>query len=510
MKKGRTGISIIANIVSVVVSVGVSFFLTPFLISSIGKEAYSFYPLANNFVSYMTIITLALNSMASRFITIELTKGNTDKANRYFSSVFYSNIILSAVLIIPMIVIVSLIDHFLNVPDGLLPDVRFMFALMFCSMLINLISSVFGVATFAKERMDLRAGQDISVNIIRALLYILLFSLFRPTIVFLGIVSCMAALLNGGFQFVFSRVLMPECKLRITSFDRGSVFLLIKSGIWNSINSVGSVLTMSISVLLANTLLGASAAGDLSIIQTLPHLISSVISAVYGVFLSKIAVMYAHGNAKATVEYVKYTQKVLGIICNIPVVIIMILGKYFFKLWVPGENAAYLHILSIITLFPVMIHSCMWTVYGLNVTNNKLKVPAFGLVITGIISIMSTFILIKTTNLGIYSIAISSSITNGLFYMLFIPIYAARKMDISGFSFFPTIIKTILFGFGYLLLTYPLQSVFESLITNWFMLIFVGGILEIIGVIVYFIVIFNNSERKEVLHAITGIFNKNR
>ena len=503
MKKGRTGISIIANIVSVVVSVGVSFFLTPFLINSIGKEAYSFYPLANNFVSYMTIITLALNSMASRFITIELTKGNTDKANRYFSSVFYSNIILSAVLIIPMIVIVSLIDHFLNVPDGLLPDVRFMFALMFCSMLINLISSVFGVATFAKERMDLRAGQDISVNIIRALLYILLFSLFRPTIVFLGIVSCMAALLNGGFQFVFSRILMPECKLRITSFDRGSVFLLIKSGIWNSINSVGSVLTMSISVLLANTLLGASAAGDLSIIQTLPHLISAVISAVYGVFLSKIAVMYAHGNAKATVEYVKYTQKVLGIICNIPVVIIMILGKYFFKLWVPGENAAYLHILSIITLFPVMIHSCMWTVYGLNVTNNKLKVPALGLVVTGIFSIFLTILLIKTTNLGLYSISISSSLTNGSFYLLFIPIYAAKKMNINAFSFYPSIIKTIVFDILMIIITIPLQGVFSTVISSWFRLFLIGGVLEIICVGLYFIFVFSKEDRIPLLKSLS-------
>ena len=39
---------------SLFISIGVSFILTPFLIEHIGKEAYGFFPLANNFVTYIT------------------------------------------------------------------------------------------------------------------------------------------------------------------------------------------------------------------------------------------------------------------------------------------------------------------------------------------------------------------------------------------------------------------------------------------------------------------------
>ena len=131
MKNSRLGISLVANIISTLVSLGVSFVLTPYLIRTIGKEAYSFFPLANNFVSYMTIFSLALNSMVSRFITIAIAENKLGKAHTYFSTVFFSNIILSIFLLIPIFIIIALIDQFLDIPSGQLVDVRILFILIF-------------------------------------------------------------------------------------------------------------------------------------------------------------------------------------------------------------------------------------------------------------------------------------------------------------------------------------------------------------------------------------------
>ena len=99
-------LNFVTSIISMIVSLGISFVLTPYLIENLGKEAYAFYPIANNFVSYMTIITMTLNSMASRFITIEISRQNKKKAQEYFSSVLGANIVLASLLLIPMICIV--------------------------------------------------------------------------------------------------------------------------------------------------------------------------------------------------------------------------------------------------------------------------------------------------------------------------------------------------------------------------------------------------------------------
>ena len=49
--KKQVAINMVANIVSYSANILISFVLTPFLINTLGKETYSFYPIANTIVS---------------------------------------------------------------------------------------------------------------------------------------------------------------------------------------------------------------------------------------------------------------------------------------------------------------------------------------------------------------------------------------------------------------------------------------------------------------------------
>lgn len=62
----QMSINIIASIVSFAVTVGINFFLTPYLVKEVGSDAYGFIGLANNFVQYATIVTTALNSISGK------------------------------------------------------------------------------------------------------------------------------------------------------------------------------------------------------------------------------------------------------------------------------------------------------------------------------------------------------------------------------------------------------------------------------------------------------------
>ena len=62
----------------------ISFFLSPYITKALGVEANGFVTLANQFVGYISLITIALTSMASRFISINIFKKNYEEANRYF------------------------------------------------------------------------------------------------------------------------------------------------------------------------------------------------------------------------------------------------------------------------------------------------------------------------------------------------------------------------------------------------------------------------------------------
>ena len=97
-KKQQLIINLSASFVSYGVTLLIGFFLSPFIVRTIGVEANGFVSLANNFVSYASLITLALNSLAGRYITISLVKGDIKEANRYFASVYYANIAIASAL----------------------------------------------------------------------------------------------------------------------------------------------------------------------------------------------------------------------------------------------------------------------------------------------------------------------------------------------------------------------------------------------------------------------------
>ena len=75
-------VNLVASLVNFVVNIGIGFAITPFIVGRVGAEAYGFVGLANNMVGYASLFTIALNSVAGRFITVAYHQGDKGKADR--------------------------------------------------------------------------------------------------------------------------------------------------------------------------------------------------------------------------------------------------------------------------------------------------------------------------------------------------------------------------------------------------------------------------------------------
>ena len=124
----RLLVNLIATAIAFAVQFGVNFILTPYIVNSLGSEAYSYIPIATNFVGYANIVSVAVYSMTSRFVSVEYNKGRPDRAEVFFNSALVSNLVVSLALLIPSILVTLNIKHIINVPDNLLPDVQLTFA----------------------------------------------------------------------------------------------------------------------------------------------------------------------------------------------------------------------------------------------------------------------------------------------------------------------------------------------------------------------------------------------
>jgi O-antigen/teichoic acid export membrane protein len=437
-------INLVATIMSYVVSLGVSFLISPYLVKSLGKGTYSFYSISNNFVTYMMILVNALNGMTARFITIEIVKKNDAEANNIFKSVLISNMILCSAFIIPIAFIVANLENILSIPPQSVMDVKLLFVFVCLAMIIRAMTSVYSVSTIAVDRIDLRSYSEIALCILRVLVYTLIFFFYYPRIYYIGIAIVLEAFINMFIQIILTRKLLPQINISKAIFVWKHVKNLLLAGIWNSINSLGNTLLLGMTILLANIFINESASGNISITHMMVGMINGAITAIVLVFIPRLLRKYAQANKEELISEVKKSQKIVGIITNIIIAGIIVLGRDFYSLWMPTVDSGELYVITIIQVIPLLIVGNVWTVYSINMVANKMKTPAIFISCVGLLNIIISLLAVKVLGQNEYAILITSSILSVIYHFVFIPIYGAICINTFKSTFYPCILKSII------------------------------------------------------------------
>ncbi|HJB25594.1 MAG TPA: oligosaccharide flippase family protein [Firmicutes bacterium] len=498
MNKKRMIINLFASLVSFGVSMGISFFLTPYLTEVLGTEAYGYIGLANNFVSYASIVTVALNSMAGRFITIEIHRGNQQKADEYFNSILLSNVFLSVVISLISLIIILNIQTLLKVSDRLVQDVQITFAVAFLNFVFTVVTAVFTVAPFARNRLDVQSIRTILGNLIKLIVTLGLIAFFTPKIYYISIGVLACSVFMAGADIFLTKKMLPEVKVNPRHFNFQAVKEVLSAGIWNSLNSLSYVLLMGLDLLLANLFVGETAMGMLSIAKTIPTALQSLIVAISGIFTPQFTILYAKKQGKELVSSVKYSIKVLSLIMTVPIAGLIIFGTDFYHLWLPGKTAAEIQtiqILSLMTLVPKLVSAYIDSLYAINTVTNHLKVPVLVNLGLGVANTVLVLILLKTTSLGVYGIAIANAIMLFLKVVFFVPSYAASNLGQKLTIFYPAFFRAVISSVLIMVLFAFLGNFF--VIDSWLDLILVALGCGVVGYLFNILILLTRQERKE-------------
>ena len=154
----RTAFNLLCGIAEHAISACLALIITPFLIKRLGIELYGLYPIVLEISAFFGIAFGVINSTSARYIAIEEEQGNTDNASKYFSSAFFSNLIIGVAAILPMTLSVVFADRFLKIPKDELTDLRVFMCLVFASVIVDAVASAFGSVYYVTNRLDIRSG----------------------------------------------------------------------------------------------------------------------------------------------------------------------------------------------------------------------------------------------------------------------------------------------------------------------------------------------------------------
>lgn len=430
MNNKRLMISLAATIVAFITNICIGFFLTPYIVNHVGSEAYGFVSLANNFTGYAQILTIAINSMAGRFITIAYHQKRYDDLNEYFTSVLYSNIIIGVVLLIPAVLCVQFLERIINISSELITDVKFLFATIFITFFLTLLNSVYSTATFVSNRKDIEAKRNIESYVIKAMVMILLYFFFKPRVLYVGL----ATISTVGYCLIaniyYTKKLLPEVNVKKKHFSKEKTYELIKSGIWNSISRLSAVLSEGLDLLITNLFIDSITMGVLAVAKMIPGIISTMIGTIGGVFAPNYTIAYAKNDRQELLRKIRQSVLILSAISNVCLVVLIAIGSDFFKLWVPNENAELLQALSIITIAGLSINGGLQCIFNIFTITNKIRANSIASILCSIVNIIVVFVLLNTTELGVFAVAGVSTVTTILRNLLFSVPYAAHCIKI--------------------------------------------------------------------------------
>ncbi len=508
-ERKRFFINTFAQVFSFAISLSITFFLTPFIVGKLGSAAYGFVGLASSFVSYTQLITVALNSMAGRFITISVHKGDVETAKKYFSSVFYSNLILIGIISTISILAIYNLESIIQIPKPLLTDVKLLFGCMFLNSFINVLFNVYNVCTFIRNRLDLSSIRVIISNILKALILIGLFYFFTPSVWFIGLAFIISSLYIVATNFQFRKLLTPELYVNHKYFDFQKIKELFNAGIWNVISRINGILGHGLDLLLANLFIGPTQMGILAITRRIPTLMLTFYEKINSVFAPNWTKLYAQDRWDEFHKSLLKSIRFFGTISFIPLSILFIYCEWFYKLWLPSQEAHKLYILTIVACTDLPFAMPLQPLYNVYPIVNKIR--ANSLCGLGLHIITIVFVLIGITHTNdtwkqMFIIAATRAIFGLIKSLTFLPLYGGYCAKINPILLYKNTFKSI-FAFGILsVVLFLIKTAFSHV--SWTSLGLSVLLSCIIGGIIGYILILDSDDKKIVKEI--GTKTKNR
>ncbi|ABN07065.1 polysaccharide biosynthesis protein [Methanocorpusculum labreanum Z] len=488
--------NLLSNLAYLTINLVIGLALVPFFLETLGESAYGLIPLATSFTSFITLFIDVVNEAISRYLTIDLQRGDRKKAVITFNTSLIGTLVI-LLIVTPIGLIFALLSPTIfNIGDTVATDVIWLFALVIISVLIRAWSSNFSVILFAYNRIDLKNHVNNTNLIAQIISVVLLFTLLEPTLPFVGLSYLIAACMALFLSIVFSRKICPFLNISITAFSLFHLKEILSTAFWLAILRMGVVLRNQAALIITNIVLGSIVATEFSLVLTWNTLIVGLLGLITTCFSPMIFSYRAKDNKESMVTFTAFSVKIVTLLTALLVGLVCVFSSQLMTIWV-GQNYADLSLLVWITVIASIFmvqFSCCGSITAAYI---RVRTPGLIYLVAGGFNVILALTLSLVFNMGIYGIALATTITTLITDGLFGPIYAAHILKAPLITF----VKPAFPGYVALLILLVLGFLFMQVvsISGIVPTFLAGGSIATVYCVILWCAVLNKGERKNIL-----------
>jgi membrane protein EpsK len=389
-----------------------------------GIAQYGMYPLTKNIVEYFSLVTSLVVVPAGRNLMMELSRGNTQQANKVFNSFFFGVVFLLC-FVMPVLFFVVLYSPTLikSLPD-FAPDIRLLFAAVSFSFILNALSAPFGLAPFVKNLLYLKNIGDLMEQIVFASLAALLSGFAGWGLSALALATSTRAIIRLSWTVTCKMRLLPQLSIRMASFDFKYLQDILSMSGWFLISAAGTLLFVNSDLLIVNRILGAEATGRYGSLLILFNSLANVSGMVTSIMNPPLMNVYAREGLDQFIKQALTYARMAGTIIAAPIGLVCGFAAPLLTVWLGGSFTDLAQIFSVLS-FGLILEISMVPIATLRLLEKKLKIPSLIYIAIGIVKIFLSIVLMSTTGLGLMGMAIGTAIFFVLNAGVVTPMYCA-------------------------------------------------------------------------------------
>lgn len=434
--------NVFSNAFYTVASIIVNFFLTPFLIAHLGIAAYGMIPLVTTVTAYMAVFTTALDTSVSRFLTIDLEKGNHAVANQTFNAAFWGILAILLVLCLVTLLIAALFPVLFQVPAGTETDVRWLLITVAFGFFVSVVGGVFAVSPFVFSQFLWINGANTLGLLIRVAVTVGLFLLLPARLWYFGGGTLIGALIPLALFIVMWRRLTPQLSIQLQAFDRKRLFVLLGMGGWVIVNTAGAMLLSRVDLIVVNAFFGAALTGAYGSVAQLSTLMDSVVNAISSVLRPVMLIKFSQGDIEGLKRVSMISVKLLGFALALPAGLLCGFAKPVLTLWL-GPAFKELSLLVIVLVFHFSINYSVRPLLYVQNAYNKVRWPGIATFIAGILDLILAILIARWGKWGYIGIAAVGVLVWTLKNTVYMPLYTAHIMRCPWWTFYPSLLPSL-------------------------------------------------------------------
>ncbi len=331
----------------------VGFYTSRVVLDSLGEDDYGIYGVVGGVVAMFSIISGALNSAVSRFITFEMGKGEKADLNKVYSTSVLIQIVLAFVIVaICEPVGIWFIRNEMTIAPDRIPAALWVLQFSLLAFVVNLMSVPQMASITAHEKMSAYAYIGILDGLLR--LGVALLIVHSPTdrLVWYSGLMAVAVMIVRMTYGIYCRRHFPECRFRLT-FEKGLIREMFSFAGWNFIGVTSGVLRDQGGNILVNVFFTTAMNAARGVAVQLNGAVQGFVTNFMTAVNPQITKSYASGERDYMLSLVKKSSRMAFFLLFIIALPMLFNTEYLLEIWlkeVPDQSAAFVRLFLIFAL----------------------------------------------------------------------------------------------------------------------------------------------------------------